>query len=126
MARGRPRGETASAIRQVQQQARALLASLRKEIRSKESELRRLKSEETSLGRFTGFQRVIPAAPTGGSTRINWRSVLHRLPKQFKAADVRRNRGLREKRPSEIFAAITRWIKAGLVKRKSRGLYERA
>ena len=31
----------------------------------------------------------------------------------------------KDKRPSEVFAAITRWIDAKMVKRKSRGVYER-
>ncbi|HTW88772.1 MAG TPA: hypothetical protein VMD75_12285 [Candidatus Binataceae bacterium] len=35
-------------------------------------------------------------------------------------------RGLKGKRSSEIFAAITRWIDAGAVKRRERGVYERA
>ncbi|MGD0076183.1 MAG: hypothetical protein ABSD31_17860, partial [Candidatus Binataceae bacterium] len=62
---------------------------------------------------------------SGRSGRINWRTILSDLPKQFKAADIRGIRGLKEKRPSEIFAAVTRWIEAGLVKRKARGVYER-
>jgi hypothetical protein len=117
----------ASAFRQVQNQARGLLVKLRSEIRAKESELRRLKDEETRLGRLVGRQAGAPAgggvAPRG---RINWRTVLQQLPKQFKASDVRGVRGLKSKRPSEIFAAITRWIDSGLAKRKSRGLYERS
>lgn len=118
-----------SAFQQVQQQARELLATLHKEIRAKESELNRLKEEESQLSQLTG--RVSEAATAGRparngrSGRINWRSVLEQLPKQFKASDIRTVRGLRDKRPSEIFAAITRWIEAGMVKRKSRGLYER-
>jgi hypothetical protein len=51
--------------------------------------------------------------------------VLEQLPKQFKAPDIRQIRGLKDKRSSEIFAAVTRWIQAGTVKRKERGLYER-
>jgi hypothetical protein len=51
--------------------------------------------------------------------------VLARLPKLFKAADIRSVRGIGSKRSSEIFAGITRWLDADLVKRKSRGLYER-
>ena len=47
------------------------------------------------------------------------------LPKQFKASHIRTVRGLKNKRPSEFFAAITRWMEAGAVKRKERGLYER-
>jgi hypothetical protein len=50
---------------------------------------------------------------------------LEQLPQQFKAAEVREVRGLKGKRPSEIFAAITRWIEGGIVRRKARGLYER-
>ena len=57
--------------------------------------------------------------------RVNWGSVLERMPKQFKAAHVRSIRGLKGKRSSEIFAAITRWIEAGNVKRRDRGVYER-
>jgi hypothetical protein len=38
---------------------------------------------------------------------------------------VRELRAVQNKRPSEIFAGITRWIEAGSVKRKERGLYEK-
>jgi len=55
----------------------------------------------------------------------HWREVLSKLPKQFKAVDLRKVRGLAQKKSSEIFAAITRWIEAKLVKRKNRGVYER-
>ena len=120
----------ASAFRQVQQQARTLLVNLRKEIRSTEIELRRLKEEESRLSLLVGGTVAAPkeAAPSRGSRggRIDWRAVLDQLPKQFKASNVRSVRGLKGKRPSEIFAAITRWINAGLVKRKTRGMYEKA
>jgi len=118
-----------SAFRRVQQQARSLLVNLRKEIRAKEAELKRLKDEESSLGRLTGRAAGVASAPRAaraGSGRIDWSTVLGQLPKQFKASQVRGVRGLKSKRPSEIFAAITRWIDAGTVKRKSRGLYERS
>lgn len=125
-----PRKDTAaevtSAFRQVQQQARSLLVNLRRDIRIKESELARLKEEESRLGLLVGAPvaaREAAAAPRGG--RINWRAVLEQLPKQFKASDIRAVRSLKNKRPSEIFAAITRWIDAGLAKRKARGLYEK-
>jgi hypothetical protein len=61
----------------------------------------------------------------GARTRINWGDVLDKLPKQFKASDIRSVRGLKDKRSSEIFAAITRWIEGGSVKRRDRGIYER-
>lgn len=124
------RKNVASAFRQVQQQARMLVANLQKEIRAKEMELKQLKQEQASLGQLTG--RVARASTGGGGGngrvgrgRINWRAVLDQLPKQFKASHIRDIRGLKGKRPSEIFAAITRWIEAGTVKRKARGLYER-
>jgi len=59
----------------------------------------------------------------GGGGQINWRDVLAQLPKQFKASKVRHVHGLKDKPPSEIFAAIARWIAAGEVKRRKRGVY---
>lgn len=125
----RSNGGIGSAFQQVQQQARELLGTLRKEIRLKEAELKRLKEEESRLSMLTGRAEAAAATRVGRNSaggRINWRAVLDQLPKQFKASDIRSVRGLRDKRPSEIFAAITRWIDSGLVKRRARGLYERA
>ena len=119
-----------SALRQVQQQARDLLSDLQKQIRQHESELKRLKDEESNLSRLIGGTPVVRAHGSEpvrrvGAGRINWREILQQVPKQFKASDVRSVRGLKGKRPSEIFAAITRWIESGMAKRKARGLYER-
>ena len=119
-----------SAFDKVQNQARQLLAGLRNEIRTKEADLRRLKDEESQLsalaGQRAGIASKMPSGrPAGATTRINWSTVLEQVPKQFKASDVRVIRGLKDKRPSEIFAAITRWIEAGAVRRKDRGVYER-
>ena len=135
MPRTKGSATTASAIRQVRRQASSVLAKLRKDIRTKEIELARLKRDEESLGRLAGRggasgggargPRAAGSASGGGGGRINWRNVLAQLPKQFKASNVRQVRGLKDKRPSEIFAAITRWIDAGLAKRKTRGLYEK-
>jgi hypothetical protein len=136
MPRTKGSASTASAIRQVQRQAGSVLGKLRKDIRTMEIELARLKRDEESLGRLAGRgatgggvarePRAAGSAAGGGGGRINWRNVLAQLPKQFKASNVRQLRGLKDKRPSEIFAAITRWIDAGLAKRKTRGLYEKA
>jgi len=127
----RSNSELGSAFGQLQQQARALLSTLRKEISAKEAELERLKEDESRLGVVTGKvaaqaapSRAMRSQASGG--RINWRTILEQLPKQFKASDVRSIRGLQDKRPSEIFAAVTRWIDGGSVKRKARGVYERA
>lgn len=118
-----------SAISQLQKQAEQLVVNLRKEIRSKEAELNQLRDEERKLSRLIGLRetalRERAAAPAGTRARINWGSVLEQMPKEFKASDVRKARGLGGRRHSEIFAAITRWIEAGSVKRKERGIYER-
>jgi len=137
MPRRKGSASTASAIRQVRRQAGTVLAKLRKDIRAMEAELARLKHDEDLWERLTGrgsARGAVARAPRaasaggggGGGGRINWRSVLAQLPKQFKASNVRQIRGLKDKRPSEIFAAITRWIEAGLAKRKTRGVYEKA
>ena len=134
MPRRKNKAGVSSALRQVQKQAQVILISLRKEIRAKEQELLHLKNQESTWGRLTGTgaTRVAAAAKApvtaagrkrGG--RVNWRAILEQLPKQFKAIHIRDIRGIKGKRPSEIFAAITRWIEAGTVKRKARGLYER-
>ena len=124
------RTQMSSAFGQVQKQARKLLAGLRSEIRAKEAGLRRLKKEESQLSALMGRRGTDGAKlASGGSAvapaRINWGTVLEQLPKQFKASQVRAMRGLKNKRSSEIFAAITRWVEAGTVKRKERGLYKR-
>lgn len=131
MPRKKISGGVSSAFRQVQQRARALLVGLRSEIRAKEADLRRLRDSASGLEGLTG--RVAVGRPAGGGTRrrtrggrINWSAILEQLPKQFKAADVRSIRAVQHKRSSEVFAAITRWIDAGAVKRKARGAYERA
>jgi len=128
MPRRKSAGGVSSAIRKVQQQARGVLITLQNEIRARESEVRQLKDEESRLSQLFGrTARAAKAAPrVRARARINWRAVLKQLPKEFKASNVRAVRGLKGKRPSEIFAAITRWIDAGLAKRKARGVYERA
>jgi hypothetical protein len=132
-----PRGKrlgVGNAFEQVKRQARALLVTVNAEIRSKEAELKRLKEEAATLHRLGGSPRIAArgpaaaAAPVGARRggRINWTAILQQLPKQFKASDIRRVNMVKNKRPSELFAAITRWIEGGTVKRKTRGVYERA
>ena len=123
-------GGVTTAFERIQRQAQSLLSGLQNQIRNKENELRRLLEQESHLSGLLGSAKGKKgkgrkAGRPTGSGRINWREVLNQLPKQFKASDIRKVRGLKNKRPSEIFAAITRWIDGGTVKRKSRGLYER-
>jgi hypothetical protein len=121
---------TASAFGQIQKQVQQLLANLQREIRSKEADLKRLKEEESKLSSLIGLRRTdgkraATRPVSGGTARVDWGRVLEQIPKQFKADDVRKVREVANKRPSEIFGAITRWIEARTVKRKDRGLYER-
>ena len=117
-----------SAYERLRQQAITALSKLRKDIRSIESDLVSLRKQEEQLGMITGETPRRAAASNGASTprgRMDWRAVLEKMPKRFNAADVRKVRGLANKRSGEIFAAVTRWIDTGLVKRKERGVYER-
>ena len=107
-----------------------VLKSLAQEIRAKESDLRRLRDDEAKLAALAGqrsasVSRPERGAPGKGGGRINWRAVLEKLPKEFKASHIRAVPRMKDKRPSEVFAAIARWIDAKMVKRKERGLYER-
>jgi hypothetical protein len=95
------------------------------EIRSREAELAELREQEQKISSLMG-RPVYNATPGDGPRgRTDWREVLAKVPKQFKASDVRKVRGLRDKQPNETFSAITRWIAAKMVKRKDRGVYER-
>lgn len=110
-------------------EAKQLLATLQKEIRSRDAHLRRLKEEETILSglidrRRTAVGRTLQKS-TGAVRRINWGNVLKQMPKQFKLRAIRKLRGLKDKRSPELFAAVTRCMEARVVKRKERGLYER-
>ena len=127
MSRRKSPGTTASLVRQVQLHASSALAKLRKDIRAKEIELVTLNRHQKSLSRLTerggyagGGARVARAAG-GGGKRINWRNVLAQLPKQFKASNVRQMPGLKDKHPSEIFSAISRWMEAGWPSAKHTG-----
>src|SRR5579859_3482163 len=125
-----PRGTTegASAFQQVQKQALQLLGALRNEIRTTETVLKRLKDEESQLAALAGRSVGVRAASNGtarAGRRVDWGAVLEQMPKQFKAADVRKVRAVKDKRSSEIFAGISRWVESGSVKRKDRGVYER-
>jgi hypothetical protein len=118
-----------SGFAELQKQTEQLVVNLRKEIHSKEAELNQLRDEERKLSGLIGLRETAVGEKVtvsgGGRARMNWGAVLEQMPKEFKAGDVQKLRGLRDKRHSEIFAAITRWIEAGSVERKERGVYER-
>jgi len=118
-----------SGFAQVLQQTQQLLFNLRKEVLFQEAELSRLKEEETKLSALVGWRATGTGAKAPslrrGLARIDWGRVLEQLPKQFKASDIHKVREVGGKRSSELFAAVTRWMKAGVVKRQERGSYER-
>jgi hypothetical protein len=117
----------ASAFRQFQRRALGALTDLRREISVRETELRELRDEERRLARLAG-RVALPSSSarlSASSGRVNWRQVLAKLPKEFRTSDLPRVAALKYKRPSEIYAGISRWTDAGLVKRKERGVYQR-
>lgn len=107
----------------IKQQAVRALRQIRAEIGTRERELDQLRKQEKQISVLVGPVRAAPERVPG--RRIDWRSVLEQLPKEFKAADVRKVRGIGQKASSEIFAAITRWIEAKAINRKERGVYQR-
>jgi len=120
-----------SAFTQLQRHAQRLIVGLGTEIRTRKAELIRLEQEFEQLTgiaglRGSGIAKKTPLKRVAArGRRINWSEVLAKLPKEFKASDIRRIRGLKDKRASELFAAITRWIDVQAVKKKARGVYLR-
>ncbi len=121
-----PRQST-SAFSQLQQHARKLLVGLASDIRSRKGDLAQLEQDFEKLTGIAGLRAAVSAPKRVRTTgrRINWSEVLAKLPKEFTASDVRKLRGMKAKRPSEIFAGITRWIDSGVVKKRKRGIYLR-
>ena len=122
-----PADSQSSNFQRIQLQAQVALRRIQTEIRNSEGGLVALREREQMLRAFIGgkTRRRAPVPKSGSGQRVDWSAVVSKLPKQFTATDVRKVRGLSNKRPSEIFAAITRWIEAKMAKRKERGLYER-
>ncbi len=118
------RRQVESAYLRIRRQAVKTLRQMRADIRTREQHLDQLRKQEQQISSLLGPVRDgAPERTRGG--RINWRDVLKQLPKEFKASDVRKVRGLGGKQSSEIFSAITRWINTKAVKRKERGIYQR-
>jgi hypothetical protein len=114
-----------SAYMQIREQAVATLRQIRAEIRTREQELDQLRKQEQQISALSGGAAGAAAPERTPGRRINWRDVLNQLPKEFKASDMRKVRGIGGKPSSEIFAAITRLINAKTIRRKERGIYQR-
>src|SRR5260370_10134261 len=117
--RGRQQ-DFSSAYERLRQQAMAALNKLRKDIHTAESELSNLRQQEEQLGSIVGETGGAKSAGSNGAAtqprggRLDWRAVLEKLPKRFQASDVRKVRGLANKRSGEIFAAAARPIHTGM------------
>ena len=124
-----PRTAQATGFNQLQKQVRQILTTIKQEIRSKEVEIKRLKLEESQLTDLFGHQPRIGRAISNGEGKVrirtDWTAILEQLPKQFRASDLHKIHDLKDRRSSEIYAGITRWMQGGSVKKKDRGLYER-
>ena len=124
--------DSVSAYERLRQQAVGALNQIRKGIRDGGAWSSSLCASRKSISGKSSEKNPLrePAVSDGAGAaepqgRTDWRAVLEKLPKRFKASDVRKVRGLANKRSGEIFAAVTRWIDGGMVKRKERGVYER-
>ncbi len=91
--------------------------------------MRRLKEAESKPVALTGQKWIrrkrVAQRISGPIKRIDWQVILEKLPGQFRASDIRTVGAVKDKRHSELFSAITRWVEAGTLKRKDRRLYER-
>ncbi len=117
--------QSVSPFTRLQQQARRLLTGLAHEIQSRKGELTQLEQQYAQLVGIAGARGMVAKEARKAGLRIDWSQVLAKLPKEFKASDIRKVRGMKEKRSAEIFAGITRWIDSGTVKKKERGIYLR-
>jgi hypothetical protein len=97
-------------------------------VRTLEAEIARdqaaLDKKREALRRL-GHHQAKPRRDDMGLGRRNWVAILSGLPYEFEAGDVRLVRGMRQVRPSEIFAGITRWIETRRIIRVKRGLYRK-
>ena len=93
--------DSVSAYERLRQQAVGALNQIRKGIHAAELELVTLRKQEQHLGQIIGEKPAarasvsdraqVAAEPQG---RTDWRAVLEKLPKRFKALDVRKVRQL--------------------------------
>ena len=96
----------ASALRQFQRRMRAAVTDLRREISSRQTELRGLRDEEVRLTMLAEPVALLSsfARHSAGSARVNSRQVIVN-PKKFRTSDLQRIKALKYKRPSEIYAS---------------------
>src|SRR5262249_3830651 len=123
----------------VRQQAARVLATIAHEIQRREDELQHLTHQanawRTAIGgarravsvRARRGRRANKASRAGkrgrASTRVSWAEVLASVPAQFGASDVLKHPGARSKGKPHIYAALSRWLSDGKIKRIATGKY---
>lgn len=111
------------------EQVRQARAALKREIDKKERELATLRRQHQRAGRLlqapakTGRRRGARVGRRAPRTR--WQKILKSLPRSFTAETLASSRRLAKRPKAQLYAAITRWKKAGLVKTIGKGRYER-
>jgi len=127
----------------VRHQAARLLATIGGEIQRRENELQHLRRQaenwRAAIGKVGRSSTVrLPRARQGrpsnrlmgktgrGGGRVSWDEVLGSVPSQFRVEDVLKHPGARAKGRSQIYAALSRWLAAGKIKRIAMGKYAQA
>ena len=120
-----PRGIRRTALENLRNQGAKMLDSLQREISTKEKELAGLKAEADRWKRaLTSKSASSPAKAPAKKVqrrrrkRINWNVALEGLPATFTANMVEEATG---KPREQVYAAVSRWGKAKLIKRGKDG-----
>src|SRR5580704_18726488 len=90
------RSQIDSAYLRIRDEAVGALRQTRAGIRARESQLEQLKKQEQQISGLLGLVRGTERRAASGQ-RTDWGTVLEQLPKEFKASDVRKVRGIGEK-----------------------------
>jgi hypothetical protein len=103
------------------------LVDLRRDISRKNSELASLQSQ---LVRYQKVQQLLDlqtarpkANGNGRRKRVDWNSVLKRLPNSFAIGNV--NNLANSTSPTYTYRVLAHWIKQRKIKRVERGLYQK-
>ena len=120
-----PRGIPKTALDNLRDQGAKMLDSLQREINAKEKELAGLKAEadrwRRALGSGPSKSPAKAPAKKGKQRRrkrISWNVALDALPATFTAEMVQAATG---KPREQVYAAVSRWNKAKLIKRDKDG-----
>ena len=112
----------------LQRQAARTLTTVQREISHREQELAALKAEaarwQAAWEKRTGKTDTTPtpaAVKAAHGSRLDWASILKKLPARFTSRDVAR---VTAKPMAQVHAGLTRWVKDNKV-RKDRAGYQK-